>query len=176
MLLAYGRTSVPMEPGWSASRAVRAKQNAQSIAQSLAEANIVEFMNTNIQVSETTNVGDINEEWAKQITQIDNGKPGEVQQIKERISETTQKIVKSGKAQAVGELRGSSVLKRWDVKDGNGVTHVGVVVGWTYDQLDNANAIEAQARGKTGAQLSGAQGAASDQSRASKVINNKNDF
>lgn len=176
MLLAYGRTSVPMDPDWSASRAIRAKQNAQSIAQTLAESNIIEFMNTNIQVSETTNVGDINEDWARQITQIDNGKPGDVQQIKEQIRETTQTIVKSGKAQAVGELRGTSILKRWEEKDANGVVHVGVVVGWTYDQLDNANAIDAQARGKTGAQASGAQGAASDQSRASKVINSKNDF
>jgi hypothetical protein len=176
MLMAYGRTSVPMDPDWSASRAIRAKQNAQSIAQSLAEANIVEFMNTNIQVSETANVGDINEDWARQITEIDNGKPGDVQQIKEQIRETTQSIVKSGKAQAVGQLRGTSILKRWEAKDANGVVHVGVVVGWTYDQLDNANAIDAQARGQTGAQTSGARGAASDQSRTSKVINSKNDF
>jgi len=176
MLMAYGRTSVPMDPDWSASRAIRAKQNAQSIAQSLAEANIVEFMNTNIQVSETANVGDINEDWARQITEIDNGKPGDVQQIKEQIRETTQSIVKSGKAQAVGQLRGTSILKRWEAKDANGVVHVGVVVGWTYDQLDNANAIDAQARGQTGARTSGAGGAASDQSRTSKVINSKNDF
>ncbi|MHA3903702.1 DUF6844 domain-containing protein [Castellaniella sp. WN] len=176
MLLAYGRTSVPMDPGWSASRAIRAQQNAQSIAQALAEANIIEFMNTNIQVSETANVGDIDEEWTRQITQIDNGKPGEVQQIKEQIRETTQTIVKSGRAQAVGELRGTSILKRWDAQDANGVTHVGVVVGWTYDQLDNANAIDAQARGKTDAQPSGARSAASDRSRTSKVINSKSDF
>lgn len=176
MLLAYGRTSVPMDPDWSASRAIRAKQNAQSIAQTMAEANIVEFMNTNIQVSETANVGDINEDWVTQITQVDNGKPGEVQQVKEKIRETTQRIVKSGQAQAAGELRGTTVLRRWDQKDANGVTHVGVVVGWTYGQLDNANAVDDQARGRNRTARQDGPAAAGDQSRTSKVINSKDDF
>uniref|UniRef100_UPI00333FEF75 DUF6844 domain-containing protein n=1 Tax=Castellaniella defragrans TaxID=75697 RepID=UPI00333FEF75 len=171
MLLAYGRTSVPMEPDWSASRAIRAKQNAQGIAQAMAEANIVEFMNTNIRVSSTIDVGDINEDIARQITEINNGKLGDVQQVKEQIRETTQKFSRSSTANAAGDLRGTSVLKRWDVKDDNGVVHVGTVVGWTYEQLDNANAIDSRVSGKTGAQ-----GAASDQSRGSKAINSKNDF
>lgn len=176
MLLAYGRTSVPMEPDWSASRAIRAKQNAQGIAQSMAEASIVEFMNTNIQVSSSADVGVVAEDWAKQITQIDNGKPGEVQQIKEQIRETTQKFFKSGTANAAGELRGTSILKRWDVKDDNGVVHVGTVVGWTYAQLDNANAIDAQARGSANPRQGAVQGVASDQARTSKPINSKDDF
>jgi len=176
MLLAYGRTSVPMEPGWSASRAIRAKQNAQRIAQAMAEANIVEFMNTNIRVSSSADVGAINETWARQITQVDNGKPGEVQQLKDRIVETTQKFMTSGSATAAGELRGTAILKRWDVKDANGVVHVGTVVGWTYGQLDNANAVDAQKRGGTSAQQGETPAAASDQSRRSKVVNSKDDF
>ncbi|WP_345796924.1 DUF6844 domain-containing protein [Castellaniella sp. MT123] len=175
MLLAYGRTSVPMEPDWSASRAIRAKQNAQGIAQSMAEANIVEFMNTNVQVSSSADVGVVSEDWAKQITQIENGKPGEVQQIKEQIRETTQKFFKSGTANAAGDLRGTTILKRWDVKDDNGVVHVGTVVGWTYGQLENANAIDAQARGAS-AQSGAVKGSASDQARTSKAINSKDDF
>jgi hypothetical protein len=176
MLLAYGRTSVPMEPGWSASRAIRARQNAQQIAQAMAQANIVEFMKTNIRVSSSVDVGVVNEEWARQITQVDNGKPGEVQQIRDKISETTQKLLTSGTATAAGDLRGTTVLKRWNVKDANGVVHVGTVVGWTYGQLDNANAIDAQKRGNAGTGQGGAQGAAGDQSRRSKAINGKDDF
>ncbi len=177
MLLAYGRTSVPMDPNWSASRAMRAQQNAQSIAQAMAEANIVEFMNTNIQVSTSVEIGDINEEWAKQITDITNGKPGDVQQLKENISETTQAFFKSGKASAAGDLRGTSVLKRWEQKDDNGVVHVGTVVGWTYSQLNNANAIDAQNRGQAnGSQAGAASGGATDQARQSKTVNSKDDF
>ncbi|MFT0532669.1 DUF6844 domain-containing protein [Castellaniella hirudinis] len=178
MLLAYGRTSVPMDPGWSASRALRAQQNAQGVAQAMAEANIIEFMNTNVQVSTSAEIGDISEEWAKQITDITNGKPGDVRQLKENIRETTQTFFKSGKASAAGDLRGTSVLKRWEQKDDNGVVHVGTVVGWTYGQLDNANAIDAQKRGQAqGAQATGAAaGGVSDQSRQSKAVNTKDDF
>jgi hypothetical protein len=177
MLLSYGRTSVPMDPSWSASRAIRAKQTAQGIAQSMAEANIVAFMNNNIQISENTEVGDSNEEWAKKITEIDNGKVGESQQIKEQIAETIQKYSRSGTATANGELRGTSILKRWGTQDANGVEHVGTVVGWTYGQLENANAIDAQARGKAdGQQQDAAKSSASDQARTSKAINSKNDF
>ncbi|MBV6271538.1 hypothetical protein KVP09_01205 [Alcaligenaceae bacterium CGII-47] len=176
MLLAYGRTSVPMEPDWSASRAIRATQNAQGIAQAMAEANIVEFMNTNIQISESSSIGDVNEAWARQITEVNNGKPGEVQQIKEQISETTQKFFKSGTATAAGDLRGTSILKRWDEKDANGVVHVGTVVGWTYGQLDNAKAIDAQARGKADAQQGAARDSVSNPSQVSKAINKKDDF
>lgn len=177
MLISYGRTSVPMDPDWSASRAIRAKQNAQKVAQAMAEAGIVEFMKTNIRVSETANLADISEDWAQQITQIDNGKPGEVEQIREKIRETTQKFISSGTATASGDLRGTSVLKRWDEKDENGVVHVGTVIGWTYGQLDNAKAIDAQGRAQAGgAAASGAAGQATDQSRASRQINSKDDF
>lgn len=176
MLLAYGRTSVPMTPDWSASRAIRAKQNAQGIAQALAEANIVEFMNTNLKVSSSTDMGDVVEDLARQITEVNNGKPGEVQQTKEQIRETTQKFFKSGTATAAGDLRGTSILKRWDEKDANGVVHVGTVVGWTYGQLDNANAIDAPARGKADARQGAAQGSASNPARVSKSINSKDDF
>ncbi len=177
MLLSYGRTSVPMDPSWSASRAIRAKQTAQSIAQSMAEANIVAFMNNNIQISENSEIGDINEDWTRQITEIENGKVGESQQIKEQISETIQKYSRAGTATANGELRGTSILKRWSTQDANGVEHVGTVVGWTYGQLENANAIDAQARGRAnGQQQDAAKASASDQARASKAINSKNDF
>ncbi len=177
MLLSYGRTSVPMDPSWSASRAISAKQSAQNIAQAMAEANIVAFMNNNIQISETSETGTVSEEWATKITQIENGKVGESQLTKEQIAETIQKNAKSGTATANGELRGTSILKRWSVKDANGVEHVGTVVGWTYGQLENANAIDAQARGgSNGQQPDAAKATVSDQSRTSKAINNKNDF
>ncbi|NYT58209.1 hypothetical protein H0A65_04645 [Alcaligenaceae bacterium] len=175
MLLAYGRTSVPMTPDWSASRAIRAKQNAQSIAQAMAEANIVEFMSTNLKVSSSTDMGDVAEDLARQITEVNNGKPGEVQQTKEQIRETTQKFFRSGTATAAGDLRGTSILKRWDEKDANGVVHVGTVVGWTYRQLDNANAIDGPAR-TVDAQQGATKGSTGNPSRVSKAINNKDDF
>ncbi|OWT77338.1 hypothetical protein CEY04_15395 [Achromobacter sp. HZ28] len=177
MLLSYGRTSVPMDPSWSASRAMRAEQNAQSIAQSNAESNIIAFMNNNIQISESDETGTVNEDWAKKITDVSNGKAGESEETREQVVETIQKFTRSGTATANGELRGTSVLKRWSTQDANGVTHVGVVVGWTYGQLDNANAIDAQSRGRaTGQQSDANRAPASDQSRMSKPINNKNDF
>ncbi|UAN02419.1 MULTISPECIES: DUF6844 domain-containing protein [Achromobacter] len=177
MLLSYGRASVPMDPSWSASRAIRAKQTAQGIAQAMAEANIVAFMNNNIQISENTETGDVNEDLARQVTEIENGKVGQSQQIKEQIAETIQKRSRTGTASASGELRGTSVVKRWSTQDGNGVEHVGTVVGWTYGQLENANAIDAQMRGRgNGAQPNGAAATATDQNRSSKSINSKHDF
>lgn len=79
-------------------------------------------------------------------------------------------------ATASGDLRGTSILKRWEAKDDNGVLHVGTVVGWTYGQLENAKAIDSPGR-VAGAASRGAGGnTASDQARVSKTVNNKDDF
>lgn len=176
MLLSYGRTSVAIAPDWSASRAFQARQNATQQAQSLAESSIVEFMNTNIQVEQTDSIGSVEEEQLERITYFDSGKKSDIEDTRKQISEAISTFAKSGRATAQGDLRGTSVVKRWEEKDENGVVHVGSVVAWTYAQLDNANAIDAQGRNRAATARQNAQGAAADQSRSSRVVNDKSDF
>lgn len=178
MLISYGRTSLRVSPDWKPSRVGQSKKNAQDIAKSLAEASIVEFMNTNVQIEETTELAKQEEEIIKQVTEFeisatDTNK--NVQQLQSNVSETISSIMKKGSTNAAGDLRGTSTVSRWDKQDENGVWHVGAVVSWTYDQLDNANAIDAQASGNRSA-LPGAQTPAINPALSSKPINKINDF
>src|SRR5690606_6483822 len=120
--------------------AFQAKQNATQQAQALAESSIVEFMNTNIQAEQSDELGTVEEEQLARITHFDSGKKADMEDTRRQVSEAISLFTKSGKATAQGDLRGTSVVKRWEQKDENGVMHVGSVVTWTYGQLDNANA------------------------------------
>lgn len=176
MLLSYGRTSVSIAPDWSPSRAFQARQNATQQAQSLAESSIVEFMNTNIQVEQTDSIGAVEEEQLERITYFDAGKKSDVEDTRRQISEAISTFTRSGRATAQGDLRGTTVVKRWEEKDENGVLHVGSVVAWTYGQLDNANAIDAQGRNQATTSKQNTPGTAVDQSRSSRMVNDKSDF
>lgn len=177
MLLSYGRYSLSVSPDWKPARVFRATQNATSMAQTLAEASIVEFMNTNMQVSETALTGAQEEEIVGQLTHFENGAQTGVEQTKSDIGETLSTLLKSGQASASGDLRGSSVVSRWEQPDENNIIHVGAVVTWTYDQLTNANAIDAQGRGQAASgQASAAPVTANPINRGSKAINRPDDF
>ena len=176
MLLSYGRYSVSISPDWKPSRVFQSTQNATSIAQSLAEASIIEFMNSNIQISETTLTGSQEEEIVSQVTHFENGNQAGVEQSRADVGETISTFLKSGKSTASGDLRGTSVVKRWEHPDENNIRHVGAVVTWTYAQLDNANAIDDQARGKATAPAASTPANANPVNRGSKAINRADDF
>lgn len=174
MLLSYGRTSVSISPDWKPARAKQAEQNATSMARMLAESSIVEFVNTNVQVEESGDLGSLDEEQLSRLTTFNGSQKGDVQDTREFVEETVSTIIKSGKATAQGDLRGTSVVKTWRAKDENNVLHVGSVVSWTYDQLANANAIDKGT--KSAVTKSSGNAAASAKSRASKTVNDKSDF
>jgi hypothetical protein len=173
MLISYGRSSINVNPDWSPSRAFQSIQNAKSIAKTLAEANIVEFMGTNVEVTETVNTGTQDEEILKRITDFENGSKSNQRDTRTRVAETISALIKNSRSTASGDLRGTSEITRWDVKDDNGLLHVGTVVSWTYGQLDNANAVDAQAN-PTAPKKTDANSA--DPSRSSKPINKISDF
>lgn len=175
MLLSYGRSSVAIAPDWQPSRTLRAKQNAKEIARSLAESNIVEFMNTNVQVQSTTLVGQQEEELLTRVTNFENGSSTGAEQSHQQLAETINKFVQSGTSTAQADLRGTSRVASWEVSD-QGVVHVGTVVAWTYGQLANANAIEAQGTGRAAGGGSAGANAGTDQSRSSRVVNKMSDF
>lgn len=177
ILLSYGRTSARISPDWSASRAAQSQQNAQRQAQTLAESSIIEFMNVSAQLEQTSEIGTAQEEQLRRITDFDSGKPSNVQEVRQQVAEAINTQTRSGRATAQGDLRGTSVVKRWQHKDDNGVLHVGTVVAWTYGQLENANAIDAMSRNQRPAAAPAAREAVvNPSSRASRPINDKSDF
>lgn len=177
MLLSYGRYSVTVSPDWKPARIFQSTQNATSVAQNLAEASIVEFMNTNVQITEKTLTGSEEEEIVSQVTHFENGAQAGVEKSRQDVGETLSTFMKSGQATASGDLRGSSVVHRWEHPDENNIVHVGAVVTWTYGQLANANAIDAQGRGQSAAGQTGAAPAnANAVNRGSKAINRPDDF
>jgi hypothetical protein len=177
MLLSYGRWSVNVLPDWAPSRIGRAKQTAYETARALAESSIVEFMNTNIEISDQRTVGSLVEEIAKQVTHFEDGNKKGYDKTQDQVSETIDKVLKNAKADASGDLRGTSPVKRWEEVDQNGVMHLGVVVTWSYEQLENANSIERSnsPRNSSGG-INATEGSANNESRSSRIINRKNDF
>lgn len=176
MLLSYGRSSVAIAPDWRPSRVIQSTQNATNIARSLAESNIIEFMSTSVQVRETTLTGAQEEELLSRISHFENGNKASVEQAQEQIAATIDVLLRNASASASGDLRGTTVVDRWEQRDDNGVLHVGTVVAWTYGQLDNANAIDAQSRRNAAPPSAAPQGPVKDESRTSRMINKMADF
>lgn len=175
MLLAYGRSSVAISPGWSPSRTFQARQNATDQARALAESSIIEFMNTSIQVDQKDEVGAVEEEQLTRLTHFEAGNQTDIQDVRQDVSEAISTHTRTVRSMAQGDLRGTSVVKRWEQQDENNVVHVGTVVAWTYSQLDNANAIDALNRSPSGGAAT-PQGNVIGQSRSSRVVNDRSDF
>lgn len=177
MLVSYGRYALSVAPDWKPARVYQSTQNATAIARTLAESSIIEFMNTSVHVSEKTLAGSEEEDLVTKITHFESGKKAGEELQQTALGDTLSSLLKEGRSSASGDLRGTTVVKRWDLKDSanDKVIHVGAVVTWTYDQLNNANAIDAQGRGQT-TQRPAAAGAAVVPDRASKTINKISDF
>lgn len=175
MLISYGRYALSVSPDWKAARVYQSTQNAKAIARSLAESSIVEFMETNVRVSETTVAGSQEEDLVTKITHFESGKKAGEELQQTALGETLSSMLKEGRSTASGDLRGTTAVKQWEIKDpaNDKIIHVGTVVTWTYGQLNNANAIDAQGRGKTAQQPAGSAGVPT---RASKPINKISDF
>lgn len=173
MLISYGRWSLAIAKDWSPARVMSATQIASQQARGLAESAIIEFMNTSIQVDDSKTFGSLSEEIARRVTRIDDGGAKGYEQTREEIGETIDKLFRNARSVAQGSLRGTSVVKRWEQSDDNGVLHVGTVLTWTYAQLDNAQAIDAKPAPSATPQRAGP---AQDESRTSRPVNRARDF
>lgn len=175
MLLSYGRWSV-VNTTKNPAKYLRKIQSAQEKAQMQAESAIGEFMKTNIQVSQGQTLESVSQDIASKITELDSdgNELGTNESINE-IGETIDKSFKKVKSSSTFKLRGQSAIKKWKVKDENGILHVGTVVTWTYKQLENANNIENK-KFRTNKELKKNNSKVNEVSRKSKVINDVNDF
>lgn len=176
MLISYGRWSLAAAADWSPSRLVTARQIALDQARGLAESSIIEFMNTQIEVTRTQTVGSLTEEVARQVTRLDEGGNRTYERTQEEVGETIDRYLRNARSMAAGDLRGTSVVKRWEQTDDNGVLHVGTVVTWTYAQLDNARAIDQKPTSPGGAAAAPQGRSGADESRDSRQINRLKDF
>ena len=138
MLLSYGRWSV-VQKSKDPSRVMRKIKSAQGKARMFAEASIGEFMKSNIQVVDSASIDSVSEEVAKSVTNFEDGKSIGTNESSDNIKESLDIAFKKIKAKSKFKLRGTSVVKKWRTKDENGLSHVGTVVSWTYDKLENAN-------------------------------------
>lgn len=177
MLISYGRYALSVKPDWKPGRVNRSTQNATSMAQTLAESSIIEFMNTNVQLSELALTGSQEEDLVTKITEFENEKKSGESLRESSIGETISQVIRQGSARSQGDLRGSKVVKRWQLPDDQNkrVINVGAVVTWTYAALDNANAIDAQGSNVSGA-LQKPAGTGNQPTRASKMVNKLSDF
>jgi len=176
MLISYGRWSLAVLKDWSPARLLTEMDIAARQARLLAEAAIVEFTSTTVQLQEEGSVGGLSEEVARKITRIDDGEAKGYELQREQIVESIDRFKSTARSNARGSLRGTSVVKRWEQTDDNGVLHVGTVVTWTYAQLDNARAIDQKPTTASGAPAAPQGRAGADESRDSRPINRLKDF
>ncbi len=174
MLLSYGRWSVVQKTN-NPSKYLRKKKSAKEKARMFAEASIGEFMKSNIQSLQSLDTDSISEEVAKNITTFDNQKEPSIKESLNNIGETIDKTLKKIQAKSSFRLRGTSQVKTWEVKDKNGVLHVGSVVTWTYSQLENATNM-AKGKFKSKKELKKEKRQAKKVSRKSVIVNDVNDF
>lgn len=174
MLLSYGRWSVTGKTN-NPKRYAKKINSAKRKARLFAEAAIGEFMKSNIQASESLEAESISEEILEKVTTFKNGENIGSNKSNNEISDTLDTYFQKISSKSEFELRGSSQLKTWDIKDKNGIVHVGAVVTWTYEQLDNANNI-AKGKFKKNSEIKKEQRIAKKESRSSVLVNDLDDF
>lgn len=180
MLLSYGRWGVAQQSD-NIARSMRKVTNAKERSQMLAEAAIANFISTSINIEQNLETQSINESELEQkanvslagLVEKENPEINEVQ-------ETLDVMFKNISSRSSMDMKGTSVVKRWQVKDENGILHVGSVVTWSYDQLDNAKKIIGQARDMERESHSIKQETQKEsqnaKARSSRTINEINDF
>lgn len=174
MLISYGRWSV-VNSSKDPSKNLRKIQNAKEKARMFAESYIGEFMKSNIEASQGTIAESISEEIAEKVTEYDSTGITNESENTNDIGETIDKSFKNIKSKSKFKLRGTSQVKTWEAKDINGLTHVGSVITWTYDQLNNANNI-ASNKFKKDEEIKKENKEIKKENKTSKIINDVDDF
>jgi hypothetical protein len=174
MLISYGRWSVVGKTSNAARYEIKI-QNAKEKARMFAEANIGEFMKSNINAAQGVVAESINEEVASKISTIENNKVINEEEQSKEIGETLDKSFKKLTRSSKFKLRGTSQITTWEATDENGILHVGSVVSWTYSQLENANNIVNGTKKKKYVKKQKKK-PAKNVSRSSRVVNSMDDF
>lgn len=145
------------------------EDSAKETALTMADAAIVEFINTSISLKDERTTGESYEDIIKQSINLnDNSTQVQNQNITNIIDRVNSKI----KASASGKIRGIRTLKKWSYTSENGIEHVGAVRFYSYENLANAN--EAL-KPKTNTQKNEVKKSSNIQ-RSSNIINDIDDF
>lgn len=112
------------------------EDSAKETALTMADAAIVEFINTSISLKDERTTGESYEDIIKQSINLnDNSTQEQTQNITNIIDKVNSKI----KASASGKIRGIRTLKKWSYTSENGIEHVGAVRFYSYENLANTN-------------------------------------
>ncbi|XMD93814.1 hypothetical protein UPTC5044_0173 [Campylobacter lari] len=112
------------------------EDRAKDTAATMADAAIVEFINTNLSLKDEKTTGESYEEIIKQSLNInDNTTQEQIQDFTNIIEKINTKV----KANSSGKIKGIRTLKKWSYKSENGIEHMGVVRFYSYDNVANIN-------------------------------------
>ena len=170
VLIFYGRWGVSTEHP-DPTRHLMNVENAQKTAQTLAEAWIVEFASSRLQVLDARTQGSVMEEIATRITHYENSAKIGTEDAIEEIGNTIDKTLRSIKSDTSMSLKGTSEIKVWEEKDHSGQLHVGAIITWTAAQLANAQNVE-----RNGTAAGNDNTPTAPDNRGSRVVNSKDDF
>ncbi|EAC1609793.1 hypothetical protein EA182_03640 [Campylobacter jejuni] len=168
IILSYGNWGYVADPS-NAKKTNILEDRAKETALTMADAAIIEFINTNLSLKDERTTGDTYEEIIKQSINVnDSSTQEQTQNITNIIDKVNSKI----KASASGKIRGIRTLKKWSYTSENGIEHVGAVRFYSYENLANTN--EAL-NSKSNATKNEAKKSSSIQ-RSSNVVNSMDDF
>lgn len=135
IILSYGNWGYVADPS-NAKKTNILEDEAKETALAMADAAIVEFINTNLSLKDERTTGDTYEEIIKQSINVnDNSTQEQTQDITNIIDKVKKKVT----ANASGKIRGIRTLKKWNYTGENGIEHVGAVRFYSYENLANTN-------------------------------------
>ena len=82
-------------------------------------------------------VGSLSEDVAKKISYFENKKIVGTEESVEQLKDSFDMSFKKYKARSSFKLIGTSRVNDWKLEDDNGVSHFGVVMIWSYNELKN---------------------------------------
>lgn len=134
-IVSYGRWSYDEDSNDSYINKMASK-TAIDQAKMLADAAIIEFMNTRLSFKSDSKTGEIIERVVtKEVDSETNAEMLNEEVIKNIVSKISQEV----RAKASGKLRGITTLTDWEATDTHGINHVGVVRVWNYDNVEAVN-------------------------------------
>ena len=169
-IISYGRWSYN-EDSNDAYINKMASKTALEQAKVLADASIVEFMNTKLSFKSDSQTGEISERVATR--EIDNETNAEMLDEKV-IKNIVSKVSKEIRARANGKIRGITTFTDWEATDSYGINHVGVVRVWNYDNVEAVNNMLKVKKNKPS--QSKTKTTQSTKTYESKPVNSLNDF
>lgn len=151
----------------------RLESRAQEQASIQADVAIREFVTTQINLRDESQIGDVLKQNIKQSTNINDGAKEITEDV---ISEIIDKSMKTMSTSTKGNIRGIRTVKRWSYTDENGQEYVGAVRVYSYTNYVNTTQAVSPIKQQQNTNTNTIKKSSSIGDRKSQMVNSLDDF